>query len=77
VRGQAIETSVRGPVGELWLDRPAARNAMGPEFFAERPENLIAFRQGQRRQVRHPPLTYTIQQSPQSLRNQLRQVCLE
>jgi enoyl-CoA hydratase len=38
VRGQAIETSVRGPVGELWLDRPAARNAMGPEFFAELPQ---------------------------------------
>lgn len=31
-----------GPVATLWLDRPQARNAMGPEFWADLPRAMAA-----------------------------------
>ena len=33
----ALTTEVHGPVATVWLDRPEARNAMGPDFWDDLP----------------------------------------
>ena len=41
-QSDVLSLDLDGPVATLWLDRPEARNAMGPAFFADLPRAMSA-----------------------------------